>query len=189
MTENLLCYGLTSINYNIEKNTPRFHFLLETLDLLIFSLDFYLLDSLIQRKERFCHSPFVLVFLIHFATSPVILISLTLVEIISIRKGCLWNQGEGIWVLPWTDRKLSKHHLSFNRSVESLGGQTHLIWSQLQCSHWLYWVHLRTDVVANERSRSLWFYPDSARGTAQRRDGGFCLAWIQGATNLLASDL
>lgn len=35
----------------------------------------------------------------------------------------------------------------------------------------------------------VWLYPDSAEGTSQHRHSGFCLTWIQGATDLVSSGL
>lgn len=46
---NLLRYGINSINCNVEKKIQYLIFS------LILSLDFHLLESLIQRRERFCY--------------------------------------------------------------------------------------------------------------------------------------
>lgn len=75
-----------------KKKSQGFGLLLETPDSLIFSLDFHLLGSLIQRKKDYAisiHGPFVYVFLIHFSASHLIFDFLMLIEIISITNGCL----------------------------------------------------------------------------------------------------
>lgn len=55
MRVNPFHYRINSINCNVEKKIQHLTVSLETPGSLIFSLEFHLLESLIQRRERFCY--------------------------------------------------------------------------------------------------------------------------------------